>query len=51
MCTNLKRDLGHFWLDYIGTSALTPDGGLINGVGPLSRGKHLRSKEIILIGP
>ena len=23
------------------TSALTPDGGLINGVGALSQGKHL----------
>ncbi len=23
------------------TSAFTPDGGLINGVGPLSQGKHL----------
>ncbi len=27
---------------YACTSALTPDGGLINGVGALSKGKHLR---------
>ena len=27
------------------TSALTPDGGLINGVGQLSQGKHLKAEQ------
>ncbi len=30
-------------LVYSDTSALTPDGGLINGVGALSHGKHLKA--------
>ncbi len=30
-------------LYYNNTSALTPDGGIINGVGSLSQGKHLKA--------
>ncbi len=29
------------------TSALTPDGGLINGVGALSQSKNLMSNKIV----
>ena len=31
------------------TSALTPDGGLINGVGALTQGKHLNVYPVSLI--
>ena len=34
------------WGNYVATSALTPDGGLINGVGALSQKKHLRVYSI-----
>ena len=41
----------HYFVNLIGsvhytvTSALTPDGGLINGFGALSQGKHLRAGQ------
>ncbi len=49
-----RADITRFWkqsiskfhtcsIQYNDTSALTPDGGLINGVGALSRGKHLKA--------